>query len=101
MSKKPKKAKARREHSPAYYTSIWFGSLLSLLLLWFAANAVVSDAQSLRSCNANSAGLTVSNCGKSSINPGDLVILALFVLSAALSVTLFTAAWRTVKRKTT
>ena len=93
-----KKAKIVRQHTPRAIVSIWLGSLLSLGLLYVAAVAMKSDLGSFRSCNSNSSGLTVSNCGKASLNLGDVVLIGLFVLSACLVVTLFTAAWRTTRR---
>lgn len=76
----------------------WVCSLLSTGLLYLAAIAVDADLASFRSCSANSSGLTISNCGKQSLNPGDLILIALLILSACLTVTLFTAAWRMTRR---
>lgn len=101
MSKwsRSKAAKPPKTHSPAYHVIVWVSSVLSVLLLWFIANAVISDLGSLRSCNGNSSGLSVASCGKQSLNPGDLILFGLFVLSACLTVSLFTMAWRSVRRE--
>jgi hypothetical protein len=101
MSKRPSASrapKAPRKHSPGAIVSIWIGSLLSLGLLYLAGTAVDADLGSFRSCSANNNGLSVTNCGKSGLSPGDLVLLVLLALCACLVVTLFTAAWRMTRR---
>jgi hypothetical protein len=76
---------------------IWLGSIVSLGILAFMALAVKSDLASFRSCNANSSGLSITSCGKQGLNIGDILLLGLFILSAALVVTLLTAASRTIR----
>jgi hypothetical protein len=72
----------------------WIGALVSILLLLPTGAAIGADVSSFRSCNVNNSGLFVDNCGKQSVNLGDLVIFALFVGSLAVVVCLFTHAWR-------
>jgi hypothetical protein len=78
---------------------LWLASLLSVGLLLGSAIAVKSDLSQFRSCNSNTSGLMVHSCGKQSLNPGDLILLALFVLAALLTVSLFTGALRASRRK--
>lgn len=92
MSKSSRSAKPRR--SPIIITFVWLSGLVSLGLLYAAANAVVSDFGSFRSCSSNTSGLSVSNCGKTSLNPGDMILMVLFVLAAVLAISLMTAAWQ-------
>ena len=100
MSKRDQNpAKVPKQRSASFIIAIWVGSVLSLLLLWAAASAFVADMWSLRSCNGNSGSLLVTNCGKQSLNPGDLMLFILLALSACLTVSLFTAAWRISRRK--
>ena len=86
------------KRSPKFVAVCWVGSVLSLALLYVLAKAVIADAASFRSCSANDAGITVVNCGKASVNFGDVLLIGLFILSAALTVSLFTAAWRVSQR---
>ncbi len=79
----------------------WLASLVSLGILYAAGAAVYSIFSSFRSCDANSAGLSIVSCGKQSLNFGDLVIVGLFIASAALVITLFTAAWQASLRRGT
>ncbi len=97
MSNTHRHAPAKRP-SPVLLVLSWVGSLLSIGLLFVFGNAVISDFASFRSCNSNSAGISVAACGKQSLNVGDLMLLLLFALAAALVVTLFTAAWRLSRR---
>lgn len=77
----------------------WLASFASLGLLYAAGAAAYSIFGSFRSCDINSAGLSIASCGKQSMNIGDLAILGLFIASATLAVSLCTAAWRaTLKR---
>ena len=95
MSKK--RAKATKQRAPMLIVVTWVSSFLSLGLLFLTGSVLMSDFGSFRSCSHNN-GLTVSSCGKQSLNLGDLMLCILFVLSAALVVSLFTAAWRMSKR---
>jgi hypothetical protein len=93
---------SRRPSRPLWQVvALWVLSLLSVGLLYLAGNAVDADLGSFRSCNSNNSGLTISNCGKQGLNFGDVVLFILFALAACLVVTLFTAAWRTTRGKTT
>lgn len=91
--------KPARQHSTGFIVTTWVGAVLSLGLLLLVAMAVRSDLGALKPCSANNSGLSVTNCGKTGLNTGDLLLLALFVLSACLVVTLFTAAWQMTRRK--
>ena len=82
--------------SPAFLISSWVCTALSIGLLIFAGRAVLSDLGSFRSCGGNSV-LAVHACGKQSPNVGDLILFALFILSACLVVSLFTGSWRATK----
>ena len=95
------RAKAAKKRSrPVWHVSmLWVASLLSVVLLYLVGGAVDSDLGSFRSCNSNNNGLTIANCGKQGLNFGDVILLALFVLAACLTVTLFTAAWRSTRGK--
>lgn len=100
MSKKIRNEQGQyaEKHSLAFVITTWVGAVLSVGLLYAAGNAVISDLASFRSCDANSAGLYVVNCGKPSFNLGDAMLILLFILAAALTATLFTAAWRFTRR---
>jgi hypothetical protein len=98
MSKRSKSPKGPQRHSAGAIVAIWISSMLSVGLLYLAGSAVDADLGSFRSCSANNSGLTVTNCGKSGLSPGDLVLLLLLALCASLVVTLFTAAWRMTRR---
>lgn len=91
-------AKSAKPRSSAMVVTTWVSSLLALGLLLLSATAVKSDLGALRPCSANN-GLTVTNCGKQSLNLGDLMLLTLLVLSACLVVMLCTAAWRVSRRR--
>ncbi len=99
MSRRSQDGQFARRQSPFMVVVIWLGSVVSLGLLVFMALAVKADFASFKSCNVNSSGLAISSCGKQSLNPGDMLLIALLVLSAVMVVTLLTAAWRTVPRR--
>ncbi len=102
MSKSKRNSKGRfvRSHSAAFIFGAWLASLASLILVWLSSRAVMSDFGSFRSCSGGTGILTISSCGKHSLDFGDLVILGLFVLSAFFSFSLITAAWRATRKGT-
>jgi hypothetical protein len=87
-----------KRRSPVFIIGTWVVGLASLGLVWLASRAVMSDFGGFRSCNGNTNILTVSSCGKHSLNLGDFVMLGLFILSVCFSVSLLTGAWRMTKR---
>jgi biotin transporter BioY len=91
-------SKPLRQRSPKFVAFIWFCALLSAGFLYLMGRITYSNFSQFRSCNANSSGLLIQNCGKQSFNLGDLLILVFFVLSAALAVSMFTASWRATRR---
>jgi hypothetical protein len=95
MSKK----KQIKRRSPGFIVAAWIASILSLGLVYVAAVAVRADFASFRSCSANDSGLMVTDCGKHSLNAGDLLLLVLFMACAALALSLFTASLRMVWRR--
>jgi hypothetical protein len=86
-----------KQRSTGHLVFIWFSSFVSVGLLLLAGNAVRSDVGQFRSCNSNSSGLVIHACGKTSLNIGDLILFCLFILCAALVVSLFTHSWRLTK----
>jgi hypothetical protein len=96
MSKRDDQGRYARKGSPKYIAFIWIFSLLSAGLLLVAGKAVLGVFGSFRSCESN-VGLVVRSCGKNSINLGDAIIIGLFILTAFLAVSLFTASLRTTR----
>jgi hypothetical protein len=84
---------------PALWTvgTSWVFAALSLGLLWASAMAVSSDLGSFRSCSSNNV-LAVSNCGKQSLNFGDIALIGLFVLAAFFTLSICTHTWRITRR---
>lgn len=80
--------------SPKFIAGAWVAGFLSVGLLYVISRVFTSDLASFRSCNANNSGLSIVSCGKQSPNFGDVLIFLVFVMAAALTVSLFTAAWR-------
>lgn len=78
-------------------SAAWVAAILSLGLLWASTTMVEASFGAFRSCSTNNV-LTVSNCGKQSLNLGDLILVGLFILAAALTLSLFTHAWRVTKK---
>lgn len=87
-------------HSRAFIASFWIAGGLSLGLLWFAVRAVLSDLGSFRSCSEGTGVLGITMCGKQSMNVGDFVLTGLLALSASLSFSLLTGAWRATRKGT-
>jgi hypothetical protein len=87
-------------HSSVFIASFWLAGIASLGLLWLAGRAVMSDLGSFRNCNGGTGILSVSSCGKQSLNPGDFILLGLFVLAACFSLSLLTGAWRATRKGT-
>ena len=83
-----------KRRSPLFIAASWLATLLSIALLLLLGNFVKNDMASFRSCSANNAGLVLTSCGKQSMNVGDFVLIGLMILAAAMTVSLFTAAWR-------
>ena len=89
--------KAPKRRSPQFIVFSWLSALMSAGLLYLMGRMAVSNFSQFRSCDSNNTGLVIQACGKQSFNFGDLLILFLFVLSACLAVSLFTASWRMVR----
>ena len=88
-----------KKRSPLVIALAWVASVVSLLLVYGAASAMVNALLGFRSCDSNSAGLRIITCGKQSVTMGDVLIGLLLLLTIALSVSLFTGAWRATKRR--
>jgi hypothetical protein len=99
-SKRNHKGQFVQGHSQWFIGMMWAASVGSLALVWLAARAVMSDFGSFRNCNGGTGILSVSSCGKQSLDLGDFIILGLFALSACLSFSLVTAAWRATRKGT-
>ncbi|HVX24532.1 MAG TPA: hypothetical protein VG992_04300 [Candidatus Saccharimonadales bacterium] len=97
-TKRDKAGKYAPRHSTRYIIGLWVAAILSVGLLYALGHAVLSDAASLRPCSTNSSGLRVVNCGKAGVGVADLAVIALFILSACLTISLCTAAWRASRR---
>jgi hypothetical protein len=95
MSKKTVKSK-----KPSFWhiAGTWFGTILSVGLCVTLAKIVTSDFESFRSCSAD-VGLVATDCGKQSVNSGDVLLCLLFILSAVLVVCCATVAWRVSKAR--
>lgn len=57
----------------------WVGALLSLALLVPAGGMIGAVFASFRPCSINNAGLTISSCGKSSVDVTDGLLLTIFL----------------------
>ena len=57
----------------------WLGALVSIMFLVPAGGMVAADAAAYRPCSINSSGLTVSVCGRRSLDMSDLVLIGLFI----------------------
>lgn len=90
--------KFAKKRSPLYIAGSWCASFASLGLLYLATRVLLADLAAFRSCSSNSNGLVVVSCGKRSLNMGDLLLIALFFVSAALVASLFMTAWRATRR---
>jgi len=91
--------KFAKAYSKKFILFLWFSSFLSILLLYFAGTALTDTMSAFQSCNTNSTGLSISNCGKQGLNLGDIIIFVLFGLSATLTVSVVTASLRATKRR--
>lgn len=87
------------KHSFRHLAFLWICSLLSIGLLFFTGNALTDSIAAFQSCDVNNTGLSVSSCGKTGLNVGDVIFLGLFIASAVLAVSLFTASWRKTRRQ--
>jgi hypothetical protein len=79
-------------------TLSWLAALVSCLLLVPTALAVWQDLLSFRSCSVNSSDLSISSCGKTSLNTSDGLLFVLLIASALLVIALFTNAIRLTRR---
>lgn len=92
-----KRAKVKFMRSPGFILGTWILGFVSISLLLFIGKILSNDIAGFRSCN-HSNGIIVANCGKASLNFGDVVLFMLFAASIALTMSLFTAGWRMLKR---
>ncbi|MDB5169201.1 MAG: hypothetical protein JWO41_557 [Candidatus Saccharibacteria bacterium] len=92
-----KKAKAKFHRSPWFILGTWVLGFGSIGLLYLSGRVLSNDIAGFRSCS-DSNGIVVLNCGKSSLNVGDLVLFVLFIACIALTMSLFTAGWRMLQR---
>jgi hypothetical protein len=97
MSKKITAQGPKRPSVPALI-SLWFVATISLLLLVPTGAAIMADSGSFRSCSVNGSGLFIENCGKRTLNGGDVLIGILFLGSLTVVVCLFTHAFRLTRR---
>lgn len=88
---KPRKSTARRSPTPLILS--WLVAVFSIALAYFFGRASVAAFGSLRSC-ASTTIAQASNCGKQSLNAGDLMLVALLVLSLLFMLSAVTHAWR-------
>lgn len=82
------------QHSFKHLAFLWACTVLSVGLLYLAGNALTDSIAAFQSCDTNNTGLSISSCGKQGLNVGDVILFALFMASAALTVSLFTMSWR-------
>ena len=87
-----------KTRSPIMIVATLIGLCLSVGVLYLMGSIIKNDFSQFRSCGVNNNGLTVVDCGKHSLNSGDVMLLLLFFLSAVLVVTLCTATWQMVRR---
>lgn len=92
-----KHAKPAMYRRPWFILGTWVASFASVVLLYFAWRVLSADVTSFRSCN-HSNGLMIANCGKASVNIGDIIMVGLFIACSLLTITLFTAGWRMLRR---
>lgn len=88
-----------KKRKPLVIIASWTASLLSLVLVYGAASALVNALLSFRSCDKNDTGLSVVSCGKESITSGDALLIVLTILTVLLSLSLFTGAIRASRGK--
>ena len=98
MTKRDQQGRYAKRKSPGFKLFMAGASILSVGLLLLAGRAVMAMLGSFRSCESN-VGLTVRSCGKASLNLGDVVIVALFILCAFLAVSVCTASWRLTRSR--
>ena len=87
-----------RPPSRRVLSASWAGVIVSLGLLWLCTSMVEASLGAFRSCSTNNNGVTLSNCGKASLNPGDFILIGLFILAACLTLSLATHAWRMTRK---
>jgi hypothetical protein len=92
-----KRAKVKFMRSPLFILGTWILGFGSLAILYVTGKVLSNDISGFRSCD-HSNGIIVANCGKASLNFGDVVLFVLFAACVALSMSLFTAGWRMLKR---
>ena len=79
-------------------SAYWGIALASCSLLAISGVVMWQDIISFRSCNVNNTDLSVTTCGKASVNPGDGLLGVLFLFSFLLVISLFTHAYRLTRR---
>ena len=88
----------RARVSGKWLSAAYVGTLLSILFAVFISLGFFQDISGFQSCNVNSSDLSVSSCGKSSINTGDALLLTLALCSILLVLALITQSYRLTKR---
>ena len=76
----------------------WLAALVSLLFLVPSGGMVAADAAAYRPCSINSSGLSVSVCGRRSLDSSDLVLIGLFLGASLIVICATTHAVRMSRR---
>ena len=60
-------------------------SIVGLFLVFISGDFVYQDLAGFRPCSVNNTGLSVVSCGKSSLTPGDMVAIVIFVATVTMA----------------
>lgn len=80
------------------YFAILF-SFIGLLLVYLTGDFLYQDISSFQSCSVNSSGLSVQNCGKSNVTPGDILMLVVFIGSVTMAFSFLYYSYRFIFNK--
>ena len=69
-------------------------SIVGLLLVFISGDFVYQDMAGFRPCSVNNTGLSVVSCGKSSLTPGDMVAIVIFVASVTMAFTFLFSSYK-------
>lgn len=76
----------------------WLGVVVSSFVALPIGNMLVGNVAGFRPCSINSSGITVSSCGKSSVDITDLILAGLFFGAVMLVVCAVTHAIRMTRK---
>ncbi len=74
-------------------------ALIGIFLVFISGDFVYQDLAGFRPCSVNDTGLSVVSCGKSSLTPGDMVAIVIFIATVTMAFSFLFYSYRFIFNK--